>query len=69
MASFEIGRKYWCSEREYSALVVVDRTEKTVAVWGWKLSRHRIQKDENGNEYFVIKDHPDVFHYRAQNRC
>lgn len=69
MARFEIGKKYYASWYESSTLEVVDRTETTVTVHGWKYSRHRILTDEKGNEYFEIKDHPYVFRYRALNRC
>ena len=67
-ARFEVGKKYY-SRRDPDRYLIIDyRTQKRVDVRGLMLTRETVQVDENGDEYFEIKDpFKGTFRYSATN--
>ena len=70
MSKFEAGKSYYCRFHEHMQLKVVSRSDDTVTVKGWKISRHKIMTDRNGNEYIEIGNPIEgLFRYPASNLC
>ena len=52
----EAGKKYWCQRNPDAYLSVIRRKGGTVLVQGVMTTEERILVDDNGDEYFEIKD-------------
>lgn len=64
----EAGKKYWCQRNPDAYLTVIQRKGKTVIVQGVITTEEQVFVDENGDEYFEIKDpFKGVFKYPARN--
>lgn len=70
--TFEVGKNYYPYQREYGAVKVERRTDKTI----WVTNSNgvtfgmRVKTDENGNEYTIDSTVPkkwrDAFTYEAR---
>lgn len=64
----EEGGKYWCQRNPDAYLTVIKHKGKTVLVRGVMTTEERVSVDENGDEYFVVKDpFKGEFRYPARN--
>lgn len=66
--TFEVGRKYYSRRDPDRYLRIEYRTPKRVDVRGVMLTRETVMTDENGDEYFEIKDpFKGTFRYSAKD--
>lgn len=66
---FKVGGKYYSLRDPDRYLIIEKKTEKTVLVRGLMLTREKLLHDEDGNEYFEIKDpFKGTFRYSARNK-
>lgn len=65
---FQIGKKYYSMRDPDRYIIIENKTDKTVLVRGLMLTREKLMVDENGSEYFEIKDpFKGTFRYSAKN--
>lgn len=68
MKQFIEGKKYYCRRDPDRYLIVERKTPTTVIVLGLFRSREKLLVDNDGTEYFEIKDpFKGIFRYSAAN--